>query len=104
MEPGNPESLHGTGSQKNRMAVLVQAVSTPRPHSMLSSYGLITDFVVDKEIFFQMQMCVVDDRTRGGVNGVRVIEMTRVCLTVLNHHQVANDNQIIKKWCLSVTI
>ena len=69
MELGNLEPLHGTrtGSQKIRMTVLVPVISRPQPHRVLSSYRLITGFVVDKEIVFQM--CVVDDRTRGGVGG-----------------------------------
>ena len=64
MEPGNLEPLHGTrtGSQKIRMTVLVPVNSRPQPHRVLSSYSLITGFVVDKEIVFQM--CVVDDRTQ----------------------------------------
>ena len=45
MEPVNPEPLHGTGAKKIRMAVPVPAIS---PHRVLSSYGLITGFVVDK--------------------------------------------------------
>ena len=52
MEPGNPELLHRTGSQKIRMAVPVPAIKPPQPHHMLSSYGLITGFAVDKEIVF----------------------------------------------------
>ena len=92
MKPGNPEPLHWTetGSQKIRMLVPVPANSTPQPHRALSSYSLITGFVVDKEIVFQM--CVVDDGTRGEIGGVGMSKRTRVCLTVRNHHQVANDN------------
>ena len=67
MEPGNPEPLHGTGFQKIRMAVPVSVISPPQPHRVLSSYVLITGFVVDKEIVFQM--CVVNDGTWGGVGG-----------------------------------
>ena len=65
MEPGNPELLHGTGSQKIRMAVPVPIILPPQPHRVLSSYSLIIGFVVDKEIVFQM--LVVDNGTRGGV-------------------------------------
>ena len=90
MEPGNQEPFHETGSQKIRMAVPVPVISPPQPHRVLSSYGLITGFVVDKEIVFQM--CVIDDGARGGIGGVVVSERTRVCLTERNRHQVANDN------------
>ena len=88
MEPGNPEPLHGigTGSQTIRMAVPVPVVSPPQPHLVLSSYGLITSCVVDKEIVFQM--CIIDDGTRVGVG---VSEKTQVCLSTRNRHQVAND-------------
>ena len=64
MEPGNPEPLRGTGFQTIQMVVSVPAISPPQPHRVLSSYGLITGFVVDKEIVFRM--CVDDDGTRGG--------------------------------------
>ena len=72
------------------MAVPVPAILPPQPHHVLSSYGLTTGFVADKEIVFQI--CVVDDGTRGGVGGVGVSERTRICLTAQNRHQVANDN------------
>ena len=87
MEPGNPEPLRGTGSQKIRMAVPEPVISPPQPHHVLSSYGLITGFVVDKDIFFKCASLTTEHGDRVGVS-----ERTRVCLTARNRHQVANDN------------